>query len=212
MEQLVQSYEDAVVCIAFEVEGHSFPYATGWVARADRIVTTASVVVELEKLTGKGIRIVVHHRGKVVPIRATRRHSRYDATQSTERGSQRFNLGSLVPETRDLSPVCFGGAEVDWKSLTLDSRLLARGLFSSLDATEPYDPLKVINTQFPVRLIGSNPLPNEVTPLYKVQFSLPTSAEGSPVFNDQGRVIGVLAPVGASLTMVPTSDLTSLLD
>jgi len=210
-DEIVRIHEEAVVCIGLEYKGHSFPYATGWVARSDRIVTTASVVVQLEPVTKDGFRIVIHHQGKVVPIREVRHHPRYDAAQPTDRASQRFNLGLLIPET-DLTPVCLNATPEDWKSISLESQFLPLGVVSSLGENEPYDPLKVQTKRLSIRVTGSDTLPDVAVPLYKVAIDLPKTAEGSPVFNNWGRVVGILAPVGSTVTLVPTSELNVFLD
>ena len=210
-DEIARTHEDAIVCVALEYKGYSFPYATGWVARANRIVTTASVVVELEAVIEKGLQIVVHHKRQVIPIQSVRRHPRYDAAQPTDRTSQRFNLGLLIPKT-DLTSACVNATDEEWKSINLESQFLPLGVVSSLGENEPYDPLKVQTKRLSIRMTGSDTVPDVVVPLYKVVIELPKTAEGSPVFNNAGHVIGVLAPVGSSVTLVPTSELNALLD
>lgn len=211
IEDLVKPHERGIVWIGFELRDFVFPHGTGWLVRSDRVVTTASVVADLEPLLQDGIEVVVWSAGRVVPVKTVHRHPAYDAENPGSQASVHSNLGLVMLE-ESVEPVCPVAPAAEIGELTQSSALLAVGFDSRLGKNEPFDELKVNLFRNKAELLKSELMASTSTRVYTLHVPTPKCCDGAPIFNERGHVVGVLAVVSGEAKMVPVSQLSKLLE
>jgi hypothetical protein len=211
IEAVVKPHERGIVWIGFELRDFVFPHGTGWLVRPDRVVTTASVVADLEPLIEDGIEVVVWSAGRVVPVKTVHRLPAYDAENPGKQASVHSNLGLVVLE-EIVESVCPVAPAAEIGELRQSSALLAVGFESRLGKNEPFDELKVNLFRNKVELLKSELMASTSTRVYTLRGPTPKCCDGAPIFNERGHVVGVLSVVAAEAKMVPISHLSKLLE
>jgi hypothetical protein len=216
IEEVVQSQEAAIVWIGYELDGKLFPYASGWAVRPNSIVTTAETARQLKVIVDKSssgefgpATLVARDVNGTIPIRELRLHSAYDATQPAASESVGHNVAVAILDG-ELKAVCPLATQADLSQINAQTTLLAAGYIDESTTREPFDKIKnlVRLERKRTRVTASDP-PGSDRPLSfqlhvgetgTVSGPLENMA-GSPVFNEQGRVVGVLAILGSSFRM-----------
>jgi hypothetical protein len=214
IEAAVKPHEKAIVWLGVRLGDYVFPLGSGWLVRPEIVVTTASVVADLENFTSKGWEAIVYHRGAMITVKSLRRHPEYDPESDVKNpGSQSSvvsNIGvAVLDEIADA--VCPLGDAGELASLAEDPGVLAVGFESRLAVKEPFDELKVKLFHAKTDLARSEFMASKSSRIYTLNIPAPKCCEGSPIFNRRGHVVGVLADVSGGPRMVPINRLSTLL-
>lgn len=211
LETAVKAQERNVVWVGYRLRDFAFPYASGWLVRPDRVVTTATVIADLEPLSKDGIEPIVWRAGQIVAVKALRRHPAFDAENPGSQASTHANVGLLELE-QPLDANCPVASADELAALSGAQSLLAVGFESTLGENEPFDELKVKRMRHKTELLSSEVLASRSSRLYKLRAPTGKGWEGAPVFNERGHVVGVLGVIAGEARMVPVSQLAPLLE
>jgi hypothetical protein len=210
-EAAIRAQERNVVWVGYRLREYAFPYASGWLARPDRVVTTAAVVADLEPLSNEGIEPIVWRDGQILRVKAQRRHPDFDADNPGSQASMHANVAVLeLDEPLDAS--CIVASPDELAALSGAQSLLAVGFESELKENEPYDELKFKRLRHKAELVSSEVLASKSSRLYKLRIPTKPCWEGAPIFNDRGHVVGTAAAATGGARMVPVSQLSRLLE
>ena len=225
-EEVVRSSELAVVWIGFEINQKQFCYATAWAIKPNVIVTTAVAADQLEQIGQKAAEgdfpavLIARDAAGFVKIREMHAHSGYKASQPAAAASIAYNIAVGVLE-RDLSTVCSPAMDEEIAELNVSTRLLGVGFVDESAGKEAFDKIKnLVRLEYkPVRVTGGDPTGAEWPANYQVQVGSGDAIAGrleplvgSPVFNEQGHVVGVLTILGNSFRMVSLKNVRGWLD
>lgn len=210
LETVVAAQERNVVWVGYRLRDFAFPYATGWLVRPDKVVTTATVVADLEPLSKEGIEPIVWREGQILAVKALRRHPAFDTENPGSRASMHSDIG-IVELEDPVDANCPLATTDELAALNARPLLLAVGFESQLQENEPFDELKVKQVRHKPELQSSEFLASSSSRIYKLRAPTGKCWQGAPVFNDRGHVVGVLATAAGEARMVPVSQLSSLL-
>ncbi len=184
-----------------------FPLATAFAVRPNVLVTTGWIVSELERHSKIETRQpVAFYNGEEFPIQGFRVHPKYNVQELTSDLSTEHNVGTLT--LKELVPTCNLADAAEVTSLSLESKLTLIGFKTTLGPKEPFDPLKVtkndvgLNLQSTVLHRPNSPAVYKVLGDVSTQEGTQPLIEGSPVFGQSGRVVGILVPHSQATKMV----------
>jgi hypothetical protein len=216
IEEAVKPRKPAIVWIGYKLEDNIFSYASGWALQPGVVVTTAETARQLKVIVNKAstgefgpATLVVHDADRSIRIRELQMHPAYDAEQPATPVSVGHNFAVAFLDGK-LEAVCPLATEADIAGMNTQTPLLALGYVDESTTREPYDKIKLLvrPQRLPIRVTASDP-PGSDRPLsYQLNVGEMETATGplenmagSPVFNDHGRVVGVLAVVGTSFRL-----------
>jgi hypothetical protein len=206
-----------IVYLMMEAKGHTLPVCTGWAIRPDLIVTTATALAVLQEYQGEGAALSVGYGGadpRFVEVEDLSLHPLYDKGASGSPLSRAHNVGLVT--LKAALPATFAVA----RSATLPKPLkgMKVAVLTYRLTVEPHlQPLNVLDPPLPVAVQGTV-RGMEVAagsthdlPLLLLDANVPDGAQGAPVLNEQGLVIGVLAGLSGKRYVVLCDQLEPLL-
>jgi hypothetical protein len=200
-----------VVWVGYRLRDYAFTYASGWLARSDSVITTATVIADLELLAKQDIEPVVWLGGQIRRVAHMHVHPEFDHSNPESPISRYSNVGLLKLEDAFESH-CTVASVDELDGLSGQQQLFVIGYESSLGENEPFDEIKVKRLQNAVTIVSSEVLASNSARLYRLRAPTARSFEGAAIFNVQKHVIGVLSSSEGEVCMVPVSQLSPLLE
>tara|TARA_R110002072_G_scaffold271038_2_gene430955 strand:+ start:66025 stop:67206 length:1182 start_codon:yes stop_codon:yes gene_type:complete len=205
----------AVGCLGFrfdvdELHGDE----TAWLIAPDKLVTTARIAGRLLKLKEVDSKFafelaVAFGPERAVGIRNVRLHPKYDFDNPGDPGSLLHDVAVLtLEEPVDDRPVCKladPGVEI-----SLESELRLVGYENRTPPNTPLDFLQMKRRQLKVSITGSELPAGTSTPVFQTGVAVTRGLSGAPVFDQSGRVVGLLTQRNGKGVMVPVSVIREL--
>jgi hypothetical protein len=212
IEEIVRPFEPAVVWIGYEFDERQYVSFSGFAIKRNVAVTTADAVRYLramsEKLGADEVRYVARDSRGAVRIRDFKVHPNFESARDGEAAEHNVALALLdgdLPAPAALAP------DAEMQQINVKSALLVLGFENGAPVSEPFDITmdKVRMVRRRAKVTGSEP-PGAQWPLsYRLEVtgigSLTGAQEnlvGSPVFDQHGHVVGVLAAMAKNVQMV----------
>lgn len=219
-KEMLERSRNAVVWVGLRVRAMSestlfSPFASAFAVQPKTLVTTASVVSDLEKASREdGFSVVAYQDGQEIPVDVFKVHPKYDAQNPTSAVSIEHNVGMLGLRFPSIATIESASAEAV-NSLSLESSLNVIGVTTTLTPTDEYDRLKVKVEDTLAKIVGTVSDRSGFKPVYKLSVSLPLQQsqrllDGAPVFDGTNRMVGILSTTH-SPRMVTASVISQLL-
>ena len=212
----LSDYAPALVWLGFRFHGDDFADRTGWAVAPELIVSTAEQVAKLKLLSESPehqFEIIAGCGVSRIPVIEFRVDPNYNFGEPGSEVSLQHNVGlvrlkSPLPGNA-LLPLASSG---ELAAITLKQQLTGIGYVNDLQATDPYDPLRVrLETTNAVVSGASVGAPSSPS-LFKVDLVVQPGLEGWPAFNRSGRVVGMLTTPVAGPRMVSGTLIRKLLE
>ncbi len=201
-EQLKTLYGKGIVWIGAEREGKKLPLCSGWAAAPNTVITTAWAIAQLRVFRDKGMRVFAcsqQNAPTFTPVLDLAIHPLYDERDPDKPANVTVDIG--VVKLEGPLPVCCPFlARKDLPSPPRDEGVTAIGFsipyVPSVKVYDELSPPQLILRQGRVSDTKTFPQAADDLPALVLQVDAPDGMDGSPVFHDCGKVLGVLLRVG----------------
>jgi hypothetical protein len=213
LDQLESKYRDAIVWVGIERKEYIVPWCTGWAVNPTTVVCTATNAEFLRRAGESKVFVycgaIASEEKRIIKVTKLTSHSKFDADQDTSATSWLNNVAVLSLET-PLPSSCGELASSDELTDVVGTHVFVLAYGIPLDEKGKKQPFDLVTRPRPMQYQGSvsgtRTFPGAAMqfPLWKLTLAAVGNVKvdidqnglaGASVFNNSGKVIGVLVMV-----------------